>query len=332
MNPRGDLESAPAHFVPLRRRHWLAFWRRGSRTEVVLHQAQRHRESCSRLALAKSLDMPNAVIETWSGVVAAGHAEFYRPEKFEHRRLFRLIFQDVPKRLLHDRAVWLSVALFYGLFFGMALFCAGNPGQAEKFIGPDQITQIEEMYRNPIGGEATDKLDADDSEWVGSRRNDAVMTGFYIRNNAGIGLQCFGWGIAFGVGSLYIMCSNALQLGAMFGHMVTTPYWANFSTFVTAHSAYELTAICLSAAAGLRMGYGLVETNGYSRFDSVRMSAMESLPMIGAATVLFILAAFIEGFVSASALSYSAKLGVLAVSTLSLLLFASLGFRNAGKS
>ena len=77
--------------------------------------------------------------------------------------------------------------------------------------------------------------------------------------------------------------------------MATNPHAANFFTFVTAHSAFELTAIVVSAAAGLRLGWGLIDTQGQSRMSSLRREAVNGLPAVGAAVVLFVLAALVEG-------------------------------------
>jgi uncharacterized membrane protein SpoIIM required for sporulation len=321
MNPRRDLENVPATEIDIpRRKSW--FGRSKFSAEFLLSLARGHRSNCSRLALARSMDMPDGVIDRWSRRVAAEHSWIYRPARFDVASFFRLIFRRVPHQIVHDRAVWLAFLLFYGLFFGSALWCAGEPGRAEKFLGPAALSQMEKMYEKPI----SEKNDS------GGGRNDAVMAGFYIRNNAGIGLQCFGWGLAFGLGSIYILSSNALQLGSAFGHMATTPYWENFSTFVTAHSSYELTAICLSAAAGMRMGYGLVETGGLSRTASLRASSQNALPLIGAATVLFILAAFIEGFLSASEVPYSIKVQCMILSALSMVWFVWLGLRKGSRA
>src|ERR687884_380715 len=41
------------------------------------------------------------------------------------------------------------------------------------------------------------------SDGDGPRRNDSIMAGFYIQHNTTIGLQCFAWGLFFGLGSLY---------------------------------------------------------------------------------------------------------------------------------
>ena len=53
-----------------------------------------------------------------------------------------------------------------------------------------------------------------------------------------------------------------IVLGAAFGHMGTVEQRDNFFQFVTAHGPFELTAIVLSAAAGMRLGFSLVDTHG----------------------------------------------------------------------
>ncbi len=42
------------------------------------------------------------------------------------------------------------------------------------------------------------------------------------------------------------------------GYVVYAGFATNFFSFVSGHSAFELTAIALCGAAGLRLGYGLV--------------------------------------------------------------------------
>ena len=154
-----------------------------------------------------------------------------------------------------------------------------------------------------------------------------TMTGFYVMNNAGIGLRCFAAGLLLGVGGLFALVFNAVQLGAVFGYMLTVDERANFMEFVTAHGPFELTAVVFSAAAGMRLGFSLVATGGLSRAASLRRAAVEATPVIGAAVVLFCLAALIEGFVSPSAAPYAAKAAVAVLSTAMLLFYVvALGY------
>ena len=154
------------------------------------------------------------------------------------------------------------------------------------------------------------------------------MTGFYIQHNASIGLSCFAWGLTFCVMTLFLLFSNGMQIGVVFGHMALTPQAGNFYTFVTAHAPFELTAIVFSGAAGLRLGWGLIETKGQTRLASLRREAKLALPTVGAATFLFILAAFLEGFVSPSALPYAAKAGIALTCATILAAYVALGGRQ----
>ena len=81
----------------------------------------------------------------------------------------------------------------------------------------------------------------------------------------------------------------------------------NFFHFVTAHGPFELTAIALAAGAGLRLGVGLFSTGGLTRAESLRESAMQAVPVMAASAMLFICAAFTEGFLSPSPAPYIIK-------------------------
>ena len=155
-----------------------------------------------------------------------------------------------------------------------------------------------------------------------------MMAGFYIQHNTSIGLQCFAWGILFGLGSLYQLFYNSLFIGTLFGYMATRPHAANFFTFVTAHSSFELTAVIVSAAAGLRLGWGLIDTQGQSRVSSLRREASNALPAVGAAVVLFVLAAIVEGYISASSAPYWSKAGVAVMSAAVIIAYLTLGGRG----
>ncbi len=91
---------------------------------------------------------------------------------------------------------------------------------------------------------------------------------------------------------------------------------------------FELTAIVLSGAAGLRLGYGLIETKGQTRLASLQREARNAPPTVGAAVVLFLLAAFLEGYVSASSLPYSARASIALFSAGLLVAYLALGGRR----
>lgn len=166
-------------------------------------------------------------------------------------------------------------------------------GYAERVLGAEQINTMEGSFSRPLAGNFTQYM---------------FMSGFYIRHNTSIGLQCFALGPLI-LPSICALGYNGVVLGASFGYMARGEVEQGdvFFQFVTAHGVFELTAIALSAAAGLRLGVGLFATAGLRRSESFRLNAERALPIIMASVVLFILAAFTEGFLSPSPLPYFLK-------------------------
>jgi uncharacterized membrane protein SpoIIM required for sporulation len=290
--------------------------RRGARRmggPAVSRFASLYRAACADLALADAYQLPPDTVEYLHQLVGRSHNQFYRSRPFRWRDWGRTMFVELPGRLLRDRALWLAFAIFWGIF-GLSLFLAFTSRKyTQEALGEVAMGRFKEMYSQPAQDHGANA--------------GPTMTGFYVMNNAGIGLRCFAAGLLLGVGGLFALVFNAVQLGAVFGYMLTVDERANFMEFVTAHGPFELTAVVFSAAAGMRLGFSLVATGGLSRAASLRRAAVEATPVIGAAVVLFCLAALIEGFVSPSAAPYAAKAAVAVLSTAMLLFYVvALGY------
>jgi uncharacterized membrane protein SpoIIM required for sporulation len=284
----------------------------------VLRLGELYRAACADLMLAEDHDLPRQTVAYLHALVGRAHNLIYRASGFNFRDWGRSLFHTAPRRLRSDPALRIAALVFWGAFLMAGLLAAGREGFAAQVVGEPFVEEIEHLYSEPVDAERKD----------GIQRNDTMMTGFYIQHNTGIGLRCFASGIVFGVGSLSELLCEGIILGTLFGHMVTTPHALNFYTFVTAHSSFELTAIVLSGAAGLRLGWGLVDTRGQSRLSSLRREAANALPALGAAVVLFVLAALVEGYVSASRLPYTAKAAVAILSATVIIAYLMLGGRG----
>jgi uncharacterized membrane protein SpoIIM required for sporulation len=282
--------------------------KKGVSAEDILRLGELYRSACADLMLAEAHDLPRDTVADLHSLVGRAHNAVYRSKGFQLKNWGRAIFEEVPRRLRADPMLRIAALTFWGLFLLTAFVAAAQPGFAIRVLGEDQIQGMEMMYDRPLDGSGGGK------EVLG--RDDAMMTGFYIWHNAGIGLSCYAWGFLFGIGSLGMLAFNAITLGTVFGHMATVTQAGNFFTFVTAHGPFELTAIVFAGAAGLRLGSGLLVTGGQARMVSLRREARQSLPIIGVSVILFILAAFLEGYVSASALPYWSKATIAVVSSL----------------
>jgi len=265
-----------------------------------------YRAACADLALADAYQLPVGTVHYLHQLVGRAHNQLYRSRSFNVSTWAKQLLVDVPQRLFTDNCLRLAFCIFWGVFLLAAGMAYTNPSFAETIIDKNMMTQLEEMYSGPIAGR--------------NANMSGFMTGFYQSHNTTIGLRCFAFGLFFGIGGLFETVFNAATLGAVFGYMATAPEGDNFFHFVTAHGPLELTAIVLSAAAGMRLGFSLVDTQGYSRMASLRRAAGEAMPTMGAAMVMFLLAALVEGFLSPSAAPYWVKATV-AVASAGMLTF-----------
>jgi uncharacterized membrane protein SpoIIM required for sporulation len=287
--------------------------RRGARRiggPAVSRFARLYRAACADLALADAYQLPPDTVEYLHQLVGRAHNQLYRSQTFRWRAWGHTMFVELPRRLVRDRALWLAFAIFWGIFGLSLLLAYTSPKYTEEALGEATMSRFKEMYSQTHPDRGAD--------------TSATATGFYVMNNAGIGLRCFAAGLLLGIGGLFAVVFNAVQLGAVFGYMLTIDERTNFLHFVTAHGPFELTAIVFSAAAGMRLGFSLVATGGLARGASLRRASVEATPTIGAAVVLFCLAAVIEGFISPSAAPYAAKAAVAVLCT-ALLLFYVVG-------
>jgi len=134
-----------------------------------------------------------------------------------------------------------------------------------------------------------------------------AMAGFYVQHNIGIAFECFAAGIFLGLGSVIVLLMNGIIIGAIVGFIAQTPSAMNLYSFIIGHGPFELTAICLSGAAGLRLGFGLIATGSRRRSESLRLAARDAVRLVVGAATLLVGAALTEGFFSPSGLPVVVK-------------------------
>ena len=167
---------------------------------------------------------------------------------------------------------------------------ARRPELVTTVIEAGTASQFEQMYTD--SAESFGRVRTAETDWQ--------MFGYYIRNNMGIAFQCFAGGIFLGLGSIFFLLYNGCFGGAVAGYLVARGHAGNFFPFVATHSAFELTAIILAGAAGLRVGHALVAPGRSSRTQAVATAGREATVIIYGVVVMLLIAACIEAFWSSS--------------------------------
>ena len=262
--------------------------RKSASPEVINRMTAMYRAACADLALAEAYQFPPATVEYLHRLVARAHHRLYRNEGFEWKKWTEKILLETPQRIFKDRCVHVAFLIFWSLFLLSAFLAYDEsiwPGFAASVLGEAQMDGLSSSWSQ-----------FDGRTWG----ENSQMFGFYIFNNAGIGLQCFAFSLLI-IPGIGILAYNSIVLGTVFGYMFRPELGdasVNFQNFVTAHAPFELTAIILCSGAGLRLGISWLSTNGLTRGSSLRQSRTAALPIVMCGVILFCLAALIEGFLS----------------------------------
>ncbi|MFT3905515.1 MAG: stage II sporulation protein M [Steroidobacteraceae bacterium] len=248
-------------------------------------------ECCEQLALARSRGYPAYIVEPLEQLTYDAHRLIYRRHEWGLGRLRLLALRDFPRQV---RALRLQV-LLAALAFGVPMLLVGaliywRPDLIGSVYSTRGAAELEEMYSS--SAEALGRTRSAGTDWT--------MFGYYIRNNIGIAFQCFAGGVFLGFGSLFYLIVNGAIIGAVAGYVTARGLGGNFYPFIATHSAFELTAIVLAGAAGLRMGAALLAPGRLSRGQALVQAGREAVVVVYGVIALLLLAAALEAFWSSS--------------------------------
>jgi uncharacterized membrane protein SpoIIM required for sporulation len=271
--------------------HWLGSGKALHRHEgeTIARIATLYRSLCTDLMRARGSGYAPSLVDYLDGLAARAHGALYGAKPIRLPTLWRYVSYEFPVALRRNWKYFVASLLLFGvpLALGIVIAMTTRDGALE-IVPAAQLQGMVDAYSSGF----------DDGRATGI---DAGMAGFYVYNNVGIAFRCFATGILYGAGSIFFLVYNGLVIGTVTGYVAQAGFGGNILTFMCGHGPFELTAIVISGAAGLRMGYSLVDTGGRTRVGSLRQSAPDIARMIVGAAVMLFIAAGIEAFWSPSA-------------------------------
>lgn len=248
-----------------------------------------YRRACEHLALARARSYPAYILNPLERLTAEAHQVIYQRREFGLAKLRQFLAVEFPATVRANAGyIWLSAALFYIPAIAIGGLMYVRPELILSVVDASTAASFEHMYAEAaksIGREAQ-------SDWL--------MFGYYIRHNIGIAFQCFAGGLFAGIGSLFYLIYNGAIIGAVAGYLTERGHGPTFWAFVVTHSAFELTAIVLAGAAGLKIGYSLVAPGRLTRMQSLVAATRTRAPIVAGAACMLLIAAALEAFWSSA--------------------------------
>ncbi|MGA8111541.1 MAG: stage II sporulation protein M [Acidobacteriaceae bacterium] len=225
-------------------------------------------------------------------LLARAHNRVYSGKRLEARQVLRFFAVEYPRlfrRLFRYVAVSVTVFLA-GVALG-ALLSFARPAFERMVLGPEMVASIEQhqMWTHSL---LSVKPQA--SSWI-------------MTNNISVAFSTFAGGILAGLGTLYLLFFNGLQMGVVATACAQARMALDLWSFVAAHGALELPSIFIAGGAGLRLASGLLFPGIYSRRDSLQCAAVESIRLLAGTVPLLVIAGTLEAFLSPSDVPIAVK-------------------------
>lgn len=117
-------------------------------------------------------------------------------------------------------------------------------------------------------------------------------------NNIKVALYAFVFGIFLGIGTLFMLMKNAVMLGSFqyffYDHGLL---WESART-IWIHGTIEISVIIVAGCAGLVLGNSILFPKTYTRLQSFVRGVKSGLKIVVSTIPFFIIAGFLEGFVT----------------------------------
>lgn len=245
-----------------------------------------YREACADLARLQALGAEPDQLRGINRVVTRAHGQLYGRRPRSRVSLLRFFLNDYP-RLVRQRWPFVATSLVVFLaFVGMGYFSV----QTNPSVVADLLGGAESEFRgDKTGADFRARFEEEPSPLLSS-----VVT----TNNIVVAFTAYALGVTFGVGTVYVLMVNGAMLGGFAGAYAQDGAAGDFCQTVLVHGALELTAIVIAAGAGLIMGYALWCPGRRTRRRALREEARDAARIALGLVPAFIVAGFLEGFVT----------------------------------
>ena len=243
-----------------------------------------YRATAADLALARRRWPGDPITNRLASLVGQARQLVYsaKPRRTAVKNFFaRRYWQLVLERPLY---LWLAAAMLFAPALLSAAWAMSDPGNAAAFV-PDAFS--DSVQSRPEG---TDLGLSGDEQ--------AAFSSQIFTNNIRVTFLAFAGGIAAGLGTVFVLVFNGITFGAISGLAIESGFTSFFFELVSPHGVLELTCIVVCAAAGLRMGWALVDPGYRPRTTALVEEGRVGIEIVLGTAPWLVLAGIVEGFVT----------------------------------
>jgi uncharacterized membrane protein SpoIIM required for sporulation len=259
-----------------------------SRQEIYPAQiAQMMQLISDHLAYARTFFPDSKTTKYLNSLAAAISRRIYVRKKESYGRILAFWTNELPSSFRISQGKLLFSAFFFliNVFIGI-ISAAGDSEYINLILGETYVQQTRE------------NISRGDPMAVYKSMHQLDMMGYITVNNVRVAFTAFAGGILCGAGTLWILCTNGFMLGAFQYMFYQQGLLAESALVIWIHGTLEISAIIIAGAAGLELAAGFMFPGTYTRIEGLQRGARQGLRIIIGIVPVFIMAAFLESFIT----------------------------------
>lgn len=239
------------------------------------------------LSYASTFYPGSNTVQYLNGLATTAHQEIYKAKKESKSRFITFFTEEFPREFhRHQKQLLWSFLIFAGFSLVGAHSAATDGSFLRSILGDAYVNMTLENIANK------------DPMAVYKQASETNMFLGITINNIRVALTAFSLGVLAGIGTVFVMMQNGVMLGSFqYFFYEQGLLWESART-IWIHGTIEISVIIVAGCAGLVVGKSILFPGTYSRLKSFTMGIKDGLKIVISTVPFFIIAGFLEGFVT----------------------------------
>ncbi|MDB5197334.1 MAG: rane protein [Flaviaesturariibacter sp.] len=211
----------------------------------------------------------------------------YQKRKDPTNRLVQFFKYDVPQTMYKHRLIMLFALSVFAVFFTIGFFSSiQDPGFIREVLGDSYVDMTEKNIEqgNPFN--------------VYANTSSFLMWIYIMLNNITVSITYFFRGLLLGIPSITALGKESIRIGAFEYMFYAKGLGSQAVVTILLHGILELTAIIITCGAGAVLGTSFLFPKTGTRLAAFQQGAKDGVKIVIALIPVFIVAAFIEGYIT----------------------------------
>ena len=215
------------------------------------------------------------------------YRKIYKTKRLEKNRLKSFFLEEIPYLIYQYRK---QMIFAFALFFFFVALGAISAAYDDRFVriilGDEYVNMTLENIKNG------------DPMAVYKQQGELNMFIGITINNIGVAMKSYVFGLSAGVLTFFMSMQNGIMLGSFQYFFYENGVFEQSLRGIWLHGAMEIFSIVIATMAGFILAGSILFPGTYSRFQSFVTGARQSLKILISTLPFFVMAGFVEGFVT----------------------------------